>query len=387
MTDHSCKSLYDLYVRVGERLAASHNKKKAADAFALGLYYASELANPQAQQFCRQRIVHCDSGHPAARIPAPPLVFAQLLMSFPADAAEKSLTDPQPALSNDVATEDPAHLRSMGLFVVHDEWPPRPSSAPTAKSEPEPILESQSRSTLPNSPFAGLATAESSHENPFERELEANSEGDGARSLFDFDVAVADTTPKNANRSPIHSSKSDETTQPQFRAKEPFVDSSIAMGFDSHHIYDLGSGQQVSDLRADSIRAVEDLLLASPTRSDEPIADRSGAPLAGLLNLAAGLAAAVGFAAVGFFGYTLYPQLKQFDITQFVETMTGNKSNQSSRTPQANDVLITSDAADVVVQPTTATPVAERTTTANGQSWWGDERPAVYVAPSAGPKK
>lgn len=451
MTDHSCKSLFDLYIRAGEHLIAIGQKKRAADAFALALYYATELTNPQAQQYCRQRIVHCDSGHPAAQMPPPPLVFAQLLMSFPAEVAEKSMTEihtaatPNPTVDT---VDDMKQWRSMGVFVVEDQWPPAaavPSSV-TAPSVAAPIVAPSVATPAVAAPIAEVpkvveATL-SKPAKPKAAKLQPAVSSvapvktspppkfEPSPSVFDLEMGnpfaeelstvSAFSPPQAVKAAPLQSKKVSPAplAAVEPKATEVFAPTPVAMVepkmpevftptppapppapskvetttkpvsqpnvaqaadiFDSHHVYDLGTGPV--GLSAGSMRAVEDLLLSGPQHSADPFAEPRDPPFAGLLNLAASLAAVVGFASVGFFGYTLYPQLKQFDIHQFVDTMTKGKDGQSRATEalELPEIVIRDVEPPAIMEAKVGQPSGASSATTK---WLGEERPAVYIAP------
>lgn len=259
MTTSSDQHLYQLYSDLGDAQSAHGDKAAAADAYALALYYARRMSNDALASLCRRKVVENNPHHVAAQQTSAPLHFAQLLMRYPADEAEKMLVrlrqSPQPAMAAVPSPFEITTAFSMQTGGLEEE--PSLFQPPTKMEEQvtQPTIDLPKPTVKPQAPVL-----------PF-----------------------------------------------QHRPEMPSVDQ-----FEQHHVFDLGSGEMGS--RAQSLRVTEEFLqpntpAAAASREDE------SSELAMAIHFAAICAVIVGLVSIGFFAVQMYPSLSRVNLERVVKTL------------------------------------------------------------------
>lgn len=287
--------LYTLYRQLAQIQSRHGRAGEAADHYALALYYARRLGKAEEMRFCRAQILGLQPNHAAVSETPAPLLFAQLLIRYPADEAATKLDLMRHAgLAGEALGEAEASL-------AHEEA--APALTPFA-------TEAHDRGAA--SPPRVGASAEPAVESRYSREEATPA---SPRLFGEASGLPAWETPAANEEPAILSFASASTTPPKVKSvAEPPVNpfaTSPAPRFENHHVYDLGSDVAGPAVRAS--RVVDDYL------SQERILSKSPADLGELgfwgsaVNALAMFTAAAGVVLIGFFSFKLYPELKRFE--------------------------------------------------------------------------
>lgn len=93
MSARSKEELQTLYFELGDALAREGRLAEAADVYAIAMYYARRTGNQSLAELCREQVLTCHPNHVGAREESAPLFFAQLLMRYPAEDAQRRLDE------------------------------------------------------------------------------------------------------------------------------------------------------------------------------------------------------------------------------------------------------------------------------------------------------
>lgn len=265
----SDQHLYQLYRNLGDALAVRGDRASAADAFALALYYARRMGNQALASECQQMVITNNRRHVAAQQTSAPLHFAQLLMRYPADEAEKKLAELSQA--------------------------------------PQPVL------SVASSPFEIATTAFSLHTADVEEDAEPSLPIDKQSTQPMINLSQP-TVKKEAPVLPFN-----------YRPEIPAPDQ-----LEQHHVFDLGSGEMGA--RAQSLRLTEEFLHPHTRGTQAPVEDEAS-ELALAIHFAGICAIVVGLISIGFFAVQMYPSLTRKNLERvvkmFIETGAAEESSES----------------------------------------------------------
>lgn len=266
------EQLHQLYRDLAEAQRGLGQGAKAADSFALALYYARRVGDVEQVRECRQKISDCNPGHIVCRESTAPLFFAQLLMRNPPDEAEQALRALQagrgPARSSVAAVStleiDPfayARVDPMdGVTEIPFDFPADSSPQPA-----EPKLDWQSEARQPPTTTTGTEGLDNHH-------------------LFSF-TKVEKPTPREP--APL---------EDLFGLKSVVVPQATPS-------------------------AVKDYLFEEPAGATSPgdaAREETWSGAASVIHAASILTLILGAACVSFFGYELYPTVKKLDVPRLV---------------------------------------------------------------------
>ncbi|MFO0944855.1 MAG: hypothetical protein U1D30_02745 [Planctomycetota bacterium] len=268
-TDHQ---LQQLYRDLAEAHRGMGQGAKAADSYALALYYARRIGDVEQVRDCRQKISDCNPSHIVCRESTAPLFFAQLLMRNPPDEAEQTLRSLQASRST-----------------------PKPSPSAT--------------STLDIDPFAYARI------DPM----------DGVTEI-PFDFPPLEKTPAPEPTLEWQGEPSKPALSPKTAGTE---------GLDNHHLFSFAKSENplprdpapLEDLFG--LRSAAATMQATPMAVDDYIFEESSPNAdaeqretysfaSSLIQGASILTLIVGTACVTFFGYELYPTMKNLDVPRLL---------------------------------------------------------------------
>ncbi len=139
MTAKSTSDLYELYEKLGNLLEQRRRGKDAADFLALAIYYARQEKHDAKTHELTERIRVLNPNHVLLRDPKSPLFFAQLLMRYPADEAERICTTlerqpiPEPVLPP-APPPKPKPIETSRAVVESADAPPEAGLGPSTSS-------------------------------------------------------------------------------------------------------------------------------------------------------------------------------------------------------------------------------------------------------------
>lgn len=388
------QQLFDLYAELAETQQSRGRRNEAADAYALCVYYARRLGNPELAEHCRQLVRECHPHHVIALEYSAPLFFAQLLMRYPAEDAQETLymirkseSAPPPAPESVVApkvaavAEPEPSVAYANVSMCYVEAPAITAAVEVYDAVGSAEVWSAASTTDDSTDFAAPTddAADFAAASDFGRETTDEEAPvfttDETQPIFDesalFDDAEISFAPlRPTTTTPFAPADSGKplfnlSTERQ-EETAAFRTAPKAGRVDDHHIdpFSISPADPIIP-SVRSSRIVEDF--HRPSTEEEFVSE---APTAfdQWLNLGAKASVVVGFLSVAFFGYQLAPELAQMNSEPVVrwveETWTeiagiGVKPEGVTQAqpdgPSPFALTIELDSGDPITQPTTIT--------------------------------
>lgn len=343
------QQLFDLYMELAETQHPRGRRNEAADAYALCVYYARRLGNPELAEHCRRLVRECHPHHVIAQEYSAPLFFAQLLMRYPAEDAQETLfmirkaesapaPAPEPVVETKVAAvAEPAiayanvsmcYVEAQAITAgveVYDAvgsaelW----SAATTTDDAAEFAATTDDAADFAAASDFGSETTESS---PDEETPEFTTEE--APSFFDESALFDDTELSFAPLRPTTTTPfaPADSGKPLFNLSTEKTEEAASVRIapkagrvDDHHVdpFSISPADPIIPSSRPS-RIVEDF--HRPSAEEEFVSE---APTAfdQWLNLGSKASVLVGLLSVAFFGYHLAPELAQMNSEPVVRWM------------------------------------------------------------------
>lgn len=293
--------LHGLYLEFADAQRGVGQMARAADSYALALYYAKRIGDVARVRRCREQVAVCNPDHVVCRESSAPLFFAQLLLRYPPEEVAERLE----AMKSGVWLADNDPLASMG-------------DGAGSGSEP-------SESFVDPMTYARINAAD---------------------GIFETDYSGRNSA---APAAPTARAVPETPADPGFPRPEPFArlepvpatsdTSSARQGTlaDRHHLYVPGHGStdEVGDFRmprgfTTAVQPADDYQFAQPpkTRSSagRPSLFTTGLDVMSVLTLV------IGIISVGFFGSQIHPTLTRagIDVESMLSRATGADADSSS---------------------------------------------------------
>lgn len=296
--------LHGLYLEFADAQRGVGQMARAADSYALALYYAKRLGDVTRVRRCREQVALCNPDHVVCRESSAPLFFAQLLLRYPPEEVAERLE----AMKSGVWLADTDPFAAMGDGAEHG-----------ARAEvADPFLDPMTYARI--SAADGIIETDYSARNP---------------------TASAAPAPRSVPETPA------DPSQPRpepFAWPEPAGANSGASSTrqttvaDRHHLYVPGQGStsEVGDFRmprgfTTAVQPTADYQFAEP-----PKATRSGAARPSLfttgVNAVSALTVVIGIISVGFFASQIHPTLTRagIDLESMLSRATGAKTGSAT---------------------------------------------------------
>lgn len=278
--------LPDLYLDLAEVHARLGEHVRAADEFALALYYAHRAGNQPLVERCRTRIAQNNPNHILCRQPLAPLCFGPLLIAYPPDRSRDELARLRSVVLIDPAcqpeTGTSAHLVSAELGSRSIGEPVRVSGQPPSALSPAGPPQ-ESLGSMGQGSKTVSAAQPAKHPDP------------DPDWVWPGTAAAQTTAPS-------------EVPWPGERAEPASASASTSqkVAWESHH------GLHASLARKPGPRPpfelVDDFAFEEDAGIPEPV-EEEGSLFARPIHVVACLTLAVGLGAAGFFAYRLAPAL------------------------------------------------------------------------------
>lgn len=290
--------LQALYFELGQHQKRCGELAKAADTYALALYYAKRTTNRELVQRCREEVALCNPSHIVCRESSAPLYFAQLLMRHPPEEAEQELQEMRQRQTTSALA--PAHSASAPGTSVDELFQ-------YAKVDPNcGIFELGATSAPSDAPTAWLTAIE---EEALQR---------------------PEPLPE---------------TLPQLETPQRKATAFKTETMEAHHIYPHSTPTEPST--EIPTKAVDDYLFASqpsPRRAETEEVEESW--MANLIHTGAVASLLLGVAAIGFFSVELYKSRARLDPARIVKQI----RQANDRTGPAIEALPETNAAPVITE-------------------------------------
>ena len=290
MSARSKEELQTLYFELGDALARAGQLPEAADSYAIAMYYARRTGNQSLADLCREQVLACHPNHVGGREESAPLFFAQLLMRYPAEDAQRRLD----------ALNAASTAQGIGGWTVPLSGGAFETPVPGVMASPEPappdapcLASPHLAAPTPPSPRPVPAAVAS-------LDLPEYSPGRG-RASSSLAALFADV--------PVPAPVQAPQSVPQSNAPRPGWPGAAAGGFEQHHAY-----PPLASPRAH--RAADDFEMDAPNRSAPRSERRQYDEGMTWLNPIAAVLALAGAIAAGFFAYRLYPEITRIEQSQ-----------------------------------------------------------------------
>ena len=383
MSANSYEVLYELYEKLGNAHACRANANLAADAFALALYYARRMGKQELAEYCRQLVAECEPDHVAARETVAPLLFAQLLIRYPAEQIEETIAELEktaptneswPPRTEPVASEPIAGEPQVaeGMEPVQEVFTEQVVPTLVASCQDELLALSTTTQELssdgtrdsakPDEPppstwstesaEPGLCAASLTAEQPTGLSVTVDSveaAGETSDPVIDS-VWTAGAKPTVLSSECAHaceqlSGDANALDQPpnhtESRAEQTVADPSVRSEHtarEEHHLFDLGthSGRPASEQPAFSL-ATDDAETARKLSVTTGLRDERVSGFESIIHTAGIVAVVCGITAIGFFSLQLVPALARLDLHGVLRAMAGAKSTSALALPESKD--------------------------------------------------